>query len=220
MLKTLTQMLCAWTILSCNALYANEELNKLYYRFSTQKMPELFDSIQSALNESPEISQRAKVKDLALVTKKAYKTWYKSLETLTPVEAGTAANLIRNNLSTVYFEQKVDEFLSSKSHMISWEIPVYHQIINIMIGVWGGVFFENENLAKIRKEIYHLFTCDDHDCSEIAEKFSSQHDEDVTLAIQRYFECKKTKGSAYGPHLAELCELINNDNFYKSTYFA
>ncbi|WP_252176161.1 hypothetical protein [Endozoicomonas sp. 4G] len=219
MVKKLTQLLCMCVILLCNALYANEQLNNLYYKFSTQKMPELFDSIQSALNESPELSQTAKVKELAQVAKTAYRTWYKSLERLNKGESTKAAELIRENISIVYFEKKIDDFLDSKSHMISWEIPLYQQVINILLGTWGGAFFENESLSEVRKEFYHLFTCDEHDCVKIAEDFSSEESELQTHAIQKYFECKKKKGLLYGPHLAELCELINNDNFDKVTYF-
>ena len=219
MVKKFTQIFFMCVILVCNNLYANDQLDKLYYQFSTQKMPKLFDSIQGALNESPEFAQRAKVKELAHITKTAYRTWYKSLETLSKVEVGTAAELIRTNLSIIYFEKKVDQFLDSKSHMISWEIPLYQQIIDILLGVWGGVFFEYDNLAEIRKDFYHLFTCDDHDCAKIAEDFSSQESELHTLGIQRYFECKRQKGLLYGTHLAELCELINNDNFDRATYF-
>lgn len=219
MVKKLTQLLCMCVILQCNALHANQQLGELYYKFSTQKMPMLFDSIQVALNELPELSQRAKVKELANVTKTAYRTWYKSLETLNKAEWGTAAKLIRENISTTYFEKKIDDFLDSKSHMISWEIPLHHQIINILLGVWGGIFFENDDLSGIRKDFYHLFTCDEHDCAKTAEDFSSEESEHQTLAIQKYFECKKKKGLIYGPHLVELCELINNNNFDKATYF-
>lgn len=219
MIKKLFQLLCTCVALQFSTLYANDQLDKLYYQFSTQKMPKLFDSIQHALSESPELSQKATVKELKHVTKRAYRTWYKSLDTLSKIEIGTAAELIRINLSIAYFEKKVDVFMESNSHMISWEIPLYQQIIDILLGVWGGVFFENDDLAVVRKDFYHLFTCDDYDCAKTAEDFSSQQSEMHTQAIQRYFDCKRKKSLLFGEHLAELCELINNDNFDKVTYF-
>ena len=163
-----------------------DEINHLYYTFSTREFPELNEAINTVLQKTP-LEQSSD--HLTQVTIDVYKNWHEQVLRLNNTTIPEAASTVVKHLTPKGFAG-LPKFQVLPDPIPDWQQPAPRLIVTRFLSILGIAFSQNPVLHPVKKHLELFFSCDHTDCQQFADKQTDQIGDDrITAYMQFYTDC-------------------------------